>query len=425
MIRSIVGVGLAISLGVAPQHGWAPCPQSRLIQLTSSDTAAAALGNGTAFVMGGSGLPLPPQRYVDTADALFLRQNGFTGTSESLFTPQLFYPIGFSETRGAALLTEAITDAIGTGRVDAANPVVVFGYSQSAAMSSLTMTDLQRAAIPSDLVRFVFIGNSANPNGGMAVRFDIPAGSNWSLPTLNLMLGNPTPNLYPADVYTLEYDGFADFPRYPLNLLSVANAFVGMLLQHMGYLGLTPERIANAIPLETTADAITRYYMIPAETLPLLDVLRLQPITGDLLADLLEPALRILVNLGYGSIEHGWSDGPADVPVTADLFSLYPADLDWSELSTALVKAAQEGMRAATADLFDPATYQMTSIFDNPVFATLWDSLYGMGLTSIPLGALDAKAASAEGAGGFTEITRWLSDLQGLQQPDFDAIGAT
>ncbi len=51
--------------------------------------------------------------------------------------------------------------------------------------------------------------------------------------------GNPTPNdLYPTDVYTLEYDGWADFPHYPLNVLSDLNAIVGMYTQHLTYLGL-------------------------------------------------------------------------------------------------------------------------------------------------------------------------------------------
>ena len=59
----------------------------------------------------------------------------------------------------------AITGQIADGNVDAANPVVVFGYSQSSAMSTFTMQQLQAQGVPRDDVHFVLVGDTAAPNG--------------------------------------------------------------------------------------------------------------------------------------------------------------------------------------------------------------------------------------------------------------------
>ena len=40
---------------------------------------------------------------------------------------------------------------------------------------------------------------------------------------------------YPTDIYTLEYDGYADFPQYPINLISDVNAFYGLDYIHGHY----------------------------------------------------------------------------------------------------------------------------------------------------------------------------------------------
>jgi hypothetical protein len=72
-------------------------------------------------------------------------------------------------------------------------------------------------------------------------------------PSFGITFGNPTPDdLYPTDVYTPEYGGFADFPQYPIDPLSDLNAIAGMIYEHLTYVDLDPGQIQNAIPLETT-----------------------------------------------------------------------------------------------------------------------------------------------------------------------------
>jgi len=226
----------------------------------------------------------------------------------------------------------------------------------------------------------VLVGNISNSDGGVLERFDLPAGTDPSFPSLGFTLTGATPaDLYPTDIYTQEYDGFADFPKYPLNLVSDLNAALGILYGHGAYLGDTPEQIASAIRLPTSAaDTLTNYYIIPDDSLPLLDPLRLIPVIGQPLYDLLEPDTRILVNLGYGSITDGWGQGDADVPTTLGLF---PTNLDGAAVSTALSNGLQQGISTAIQDLESPANYQITPLADNPSLSTLLTGAFNTGLT--------------------------------------------
>jgi hypothetical protein len=225
-------------------------------------------------------------------------------------------------------------------------------------------------------VHFVLIGDPDNPVGGMEL-----ASSNLS--PQYLMDNVATPNdLYPTDVYTHEYDGVADFPKYPMNLLSDLNAALGFIYDHGTYLSLTPEQVSDAIQLPTSAaDTMVNYYIIPADSLPLLDPLRLIPIIGQPLYDLLEPDTKILVDLGYGSIDQGWASGDADV-VTAP--GMFPTDVNVDDLLTALGNGLQKGASDFVADLSNPATYQITSFVDNPSLSAVADAGYLYGFLDSP-----------------------------------------
>jgi PE-PPE domain len=371
--------------------------QSRAVQLTSVDTPDSPLGDDTALVMGGSTIPIPPQGYLNAVDDLFLQPRDFTGTVRGLDTPEGLYPLSgvhsltldTSAAQGDQILDSAIEGQIAGGGVDAANPVVVFGWSQSATISSQVMTQLAGQGVPSDNVHFVLIADPSNPDGGMLERFDVPIdGQDPTVPALGITFSGATPSdLYPTDIYTTEYDLFADFPRYPIDFLSDLNAYLG-IIEHAAYPVLTPDQVNDAILLpgsaELTGERLTNYYMIPAETLPLLEPLQLIPIIGQPLYDLLEPDTQILVNLGYGSITDGWDPGPANDPTT---FGLFPTDLNWGDVLTALVNGIPQGIQAAINDLLNPANYQLSSILDNPLLTEI------LGLTNI-LGYTDATNIS-------------------------------
>jgi hypothetical protein len=344
------------------------------IVLISGGPADSPLGGGTALVLGTSGNPMPPEIYADAIDQLYFQPRGFTGTTEILYTPEGLYPatgvkslpLDTSEAQDEHILEAAIQNQIAGGGVDAANPIVVFGWSQSADITGPVMHQLAAQGVPNDDVHFVLVGDANNPDGGLLERFDVPAGSSPSVPSLGITFSGATPSdLYPTDIYTNEYDGFADFPRYPIDFLSDLNAYLGIAFDHTTYPVLQPEQIGDAIALPTSAaDTMTNYYMIP-ENLPLLDPLRFIPVIGNPLADLLQPDLSVLVNLGYGSIANGWSPGPADVPTP---FGLFPPASVLEQVPQALANGVPQGITAAIHDLQDPANYQIIpSVLDNPL----------------------------------------------------------
>ena len=362
---ALVGAGLIAVPALVPPS---PGVQVRAVRLTSGDNADSPLGDGTALIMGGSGLETPGQTYANAIDAEYLAPRDFTGTTQVLTTPEALYPFlgpftetfDQSEAQGQQILDAAILNQIATSDVDAANPVVVSGWSQSAVISSLVQPELASQGVPSDDVHFVLMGDESAPNGGILERFDLPDGTQPSIPSLGLTFSGPeASDLFPTDVYTHEYDGFADFPQYPVNFLSDINAVLGIVFEHVTYPGLTAEQIGDAIQLPTSAaDTLTNYYEIPVTTLPLLEPLQLIPFIGNPLADLLNPDLSVLVNLGYGNVDDnylgGWSQGDADVPTP---LGFLPDSSVLEQVPQALATGLQQGITDAVKDLTDPSNY--------------------------------------------------------------------
>lgn len=345
--------------------------------------------------MGGTSIPQPSQLYLDAANTLYLQPLGFGGALQSLFTPENISAT--SQARGLQILDATILQKIDNGDVSAQNPLVVFGYSQSASISSEVMRQLAGQDVPRDYVHFVLIGNPSNPVGGMSVELS-------KLYPEYLQANVATPNtLYPTDVYTHEYDGVADFPTYQINLLSVLNAALGFIYEHGTYLSLPPEQISNAIALPTSAaDTMVNYYMIPAESLPLLDPLRLIPIIGQPLYDLLEPDTRTLVNLGYGSIDHGWAPGDADVVSASGVF---PTDLNLGDVLTTLGNGLQKGVSDFITDLANPATYRITPLLDNPSLTEVAEAGYLFGFLDSP------HPTWADAVQGISELVKAFSAM--------------
>jgi hypothetical protein len=398
-----------------------------------ADGADSPLGDGTALVFGGTGVPTPPSQYVDAADTLYLQHLGFTGTAQSSYTPEgssaldpntLGY--GTSLAQDQPLMVSDIESQIAGGGVSPENPVVVFGYSQSSEASSLLMQQLQNDGVPSDDVHFVMVGDPVNPDGGFMSTFDFPAGNTSAFSPLDVPFEPATPSdLYPTDIYTLEYDGFADFPHYTTNLLSDLNAMLGFFLAHFTYLDLSPDQVDNAILLPgseaLTGEGLTDYYLIANDALPVLEPLLLIPGIGQPLYDLLEPDTQILVNLGYGSITEGWNQGPANDPTT---FGLYP-DINQTQLSDALSNGWQQGVTDALHDLQNPVSYQ-DQVTPLQPFA---DSLYTIGdapqdpsFTGVIDGLLNAVGFPVSDATLSSSPTDILNDISNTLSYDYSSL---
>ena len=358
----------ALSLAAAPTGVLAGSPLTGNSALSLPGGFGGTGGNAVALIMGPSGFPVPATTYVNAVNNLYIQLLASGATPWPLTTPEGLYPItgvnsltfNTSVAQGLATLNNAILQQFAAG-----NHVDVFGYSQSSTLSSLVMSRLAAEHVPSNAVSFILVGDPNNPNGGFLERF-----VGGSIPSLGVTASGATPSsLYPTAIYTLEYDGFADFPRYPIDFLSDLNAYAGILFNHTAYANLTPQQISGATDLGTYGD--TTYYMIPTNNLPLLDPLRWIPF-GNPLADLIQPDLKVLVDLGYGSTTEGYSPGPPNVPTP---FGLYPTNVSPANVVTALIQGVPQGVNNA---IFDLRTGQLTN---DSSLQGLFDAAYTFGLT--------------------------------------------
>jgi hypothetical protein len=224
----------------------------------------------------------------------------------------------------------------------AGDKIVDLSYSESTIAATQEMIALDaeqgQAGVPSpDSLSFVMLGDLNNPNGGILERL---SGLN---PGIDYYTATPSDTPYPTEIYTIQYDGVADFPQYPTDIPADLNAVMGYTTAHLEYSTLTPAELATAVvePTSPGYDGVTEYFMIPTQDLPLLEPLRDMPGIGPALADLIQPDLRVLVDMGYG-------DGYADVPTEA---SFSTPDYNYSAIDADMALGLQQGITAAEVDM--------------------------------------------------------------------------
>ncbi len=323
-------------------------------------TQAADPAVKAILIMTGTGTANPPQSYVDNVTTRYLT-NFTSALTLPVTTAEGLYPfsgvkdltLDISLARGVTALDNIIQQQITPFAIGGAGPtnsVSVLGYSQSAIISSLEMPKLLAEGFVGsnndalNQVFFTLLGDPANPNGGLIARFP-----GLSFPSLGVTFGTATPsNDFKTTIWTLEYDGFADFPQYPIDFLADANALAGIVFIHGTYPHLTQAVLSTAQPLQTSGPTMTTYNMIPTENLPLLTPLRLIPGIGNPLADLVQPDLKALINWGYGDPNVGWSTGPANIQTP---FGFLPPLSATEALGPLLVSGTQQGVTAFAHDL--------------------------------------------------------------------------
>ena len=302
----------------------------------SSATAHAA----TAVIMGPTFMPDP------AADPNYLRvvAQNFIGPTTNckagnctlipLVTPEEFWPItGLDDlpfdqsiTTGLQLLTAELEAQIAAA---ATEPVVFFGNSQSATLLTLAKGTLADLA-PADKSRLIFVllANPNRPNGGLMARVAPPSVPSSS-PTA-FGLATPTDTGIATIDITFQYDAVADYPAYPSNFLSVLNTLAGARI-HSGSTttlnGYTEAELTAAIsdPANRQIYGDTMYITIPAKSLPLVDLLRTFGAENRLsnfttpIADLIEPTMRLLVELGYDRTSFGQAQPFGPLPANNQL----------------------------------------------------------------------------------------------------------
>ena len=342
-------------------------------------------GTITTLVLGASGYPIPSQEYIDGIPKLYIDPFYGAGTNVGVNTPEGLYPLtgvksltfNTSVSQGLTILNNDIQALATPG---SGNQINIFGYSQSAAIVSMEMHNLNPtntlggSLLPNGVsLNITLVGDVSNPNGGLLARFP-----GLSMPSLGFTFGTATPdNSFPTRIYTIEYDGFADFPQYPVDVFSDLNAFIGILTLHGQYPFLTPTELAGAVHLTNTVGPTqTDYYIVPTsdllspglQGLPLLDPVRAIPVIGKPIADLLQPDMTVLVDLGYGSTTQGWSTGPPNVATPFGVLPPVPAH----DIVSTLATGTHQGVNAFWADVHGlinsphtPPLTRLTSTIDS------------------------------------------------------------
>lgn len=258
-----------------------------------------------------------------------------------------FWPVssgGFSDpTYGAAVEEglESLSETIAAGG-DTDNPVIVFGYSEGA----VVVTEYIRAN-PNAGNTYVLVGNPNRPNGGILQRFN-----GFYIPILDVPFNGATPtDGDPVIDIAYRYDGWADFPKYPLNLLATANALLGIALLHgRADLNVTAETLADA---EVSTHGNTTYYLLNSEHIPLL--MPFEGLIPDPVLDAIDRPLRAVIELGYDRSDYGQ-------PTQAEVFPALRPDTgspDADEVSP--TEEPAEADNAAKAEDTEPVKKRRTA----------------------------------------------------------------
>jgi len=210
------------------------------------------------------------------------------------------WPLGqYFNDKGA----DQLIDAINAQPTDGP-PIVAFGHSQGGQVIYTAvrrwLADPTNAPDPAT-VSWVSIGNPENAFGGVKKQD-----------------GLPPDTAYKGIEVIKEYDGWADAPSGPFNLLAWLNGQVGKSTTHVwGYFNVdlnSPDNIyyrpndVNGNPGNIT------YVFVPNDTLPLIEM---TGILAPLLNPILDPILRPIVDAGYSRPDWPVVPGPVQVPATA------------------------------------------------------------------------------------------------------------
>ncbi|MGB9302146.1 MAG: PE-PPE domain-containing protein [Mycobacterium sp.] len=293
--------------------------------LGTAGTGGPALSAATtALIMGGTNNPLPDPEYVTDIYNKYVQPLFPGAIKQGLFTHEQFWPVtpdlgtltmAQSVAQDVTLLNAEINHQLSLG-----NKVVASGYSLSSVVINNEINALMAAGSPhANDISFIMLANPNTPDGGLLSRFP-----GFYIPILDVPFNGATPpnSPYQTTIYTAQYDGIANAPQYPIHILSDINAVMGYFFVHGQYPDMTSAMIHNAVPLPTSPGytGTTQYYMLMTQNLPLVQPIRNIPFAGPPLADLIQPQLRVLVDLGYS--DYGAGHSYADVPTPAGLFTV-------------------------------------------------------------------------------------------------------
>ena len=298
-VAAMVGYHAAASAAGGQVTPWQQSPQNLAAQNSATFT-------GTRITLPGAapGLftgHLTPDEYA--ALNASIGANWFQGTTPEvvnypagagIFTGLNAPTINKSLAIGQQMLNTDILNATATGQ-----PFVVAGLSEGTLVIDRELAYLASApsAPPANMVTFVEFGN---PERGIADTY-LPAGTNFPR-IIGYTTAPPPVTKYHTDVVYTQYDGWADPPDRPWNLLADLNAVQGAMHIHSP---TAHASLSGAVMVSSETNSLggsTTTYMIPTATLPLLWPLQ-QMGAPNSVVSWLNTALTPIVNQGYSQYD--------------------------------------------------------------------------------------------------------------------------
>ena len=375
-----------------------------VVPVASASTSDFPPPDKTALIMGGTAAPTPNDYWVEVVRNQFIEPThpGEVSDYKAVTTPEEFWPLtGLFRLLGIGLaavdpqhvsrellanffpdepwwqlsglfdLTVDQSNQAGVADLEAAmtkygnDRLVIYGYSQGASVAIREKRKLAEQypwGTKAPDIGFVLGGDFNLPNGGLAARFP-----GFYIPVLDFTFNGPEPTdtQFHTDVITRQYDAFADFPLYPLNLVADLNAVLGFLFVHAYPFDVSLADDSSKYTLVEHGD--TDYYFFETKDLPLFTPLRLMGVPESVI-DVVEPVFRVLVELGYDRSIPPWMPTPARLipmhnpaTVTADLVNALREGLNNAfgliGLPPLMSIPAPPGTKGAEADLSQPKTW--------------------------------------------------------------------
>jgi hypothetical protein len=307
-VAALVGYHAAASAVVGQVLPWQPAPPNVSAQAPGafSSSTVTRITVAPAYIFENQQLisnlvGLPPYSVLSAG----VGENWFPGT-----TPEVVkYPAtagllsGFfkpSADQSLAIGQQVLNSDILTATASHDQKVVVAGQSLGAMVIDREQAYLATDpnAPPRDQLSFV---EFSNPERGLADTY-LPAGIH--VPILGYTIENPPVSQYDTTIVYHQYDGFADTPDRPWNLLADANAVAGINHYHLYTEFVYQNQAVEVSSVTNSLGGTTTMYMIPATTLPLLLPLQMFGVSSPIV-DHLNSVLTPIVNEGYSQYDPG------------------------------------------------------------------------------------------------------------------------
>lgn len=288
-IRSGLGVGLALSGALCGSSLITETPAMAAKAFVAQGTNIGAVPTGAEFL----GFVGSVAAGVDSPE---LSDPDLVADGTLVNYPASFWPVShgfFADPTWNQSVTLGLNRLAADIAASGEDRVLIAGQSQGAVVASQYKV---AHPIPAQATTYLLISNPGRPNGGFLERFN-----GLRIPILDVTMTGATPNVggITYDVGR-QYDGWSDFPKYPLNVLSTINAIAGIVYLHgvQNQVAQVDFAVLND-PSKTdiVVDGDTTYYTVATDRLPMLKIF--EGFVPSPILTALDAPLRVIVEWGY------------------------------------------------------------------------------------------------------------------------------